>query len=146
MAQTKRLAVAKGRAGRAKRAPGKARHGSVGVQIFEAVEHLVADEKLSRAEAFRRVAKESGRKVGTVSVNYYRLAHQRGAKLRTRKRGGRPEAGKRRTRRAASGRQSSLHGALRDVATLIGQLEGELRHLRQENARLAEIRKLLGKL
>lgn len=52
-------------------------HGSISSGICDAVEKLVAGGKMNHAEAFRQLAKESGRKKGTVSVNYYYAAKRR---------------------------------------------------------------------
>ncbi len=144
MAKKSKRTTGKRKAGKGK---GEAR-GKIGVGIFEEVERLVGEQKLSRAAAFRQVAKKTGRRVGTVSVNYYRVAHQRGAKLRPRRRRGvgRPRG----AQRKGAGARTSIAGrtlaALAELTALARRQEAELARLRKENARLAEIRKLLGRI
>ena len=134
--------MAKWRKSKTKKAAGKAGpkkarpDGSISSGIYDTVEKLVADGKMSRAAAFRQVAKQSGRKEGTVAVNYYYAAKKRGAKLRKRVR-----------RKVASGRAV---GAPSRVLTVLASLEqliraqaAELETLRRENGRFAEIRKLI---
>ena len=58
--------------------------GSVGNEIFDQVEKLMADEGLSRTHAFQRLSEKTGRRAGTVAANYYRVARQRGAPLQPR--------------------------------------------------------------
>ena len=67
--------------------------GSIGVEIFEQVERMLAEDKITRAEAFKRLSDETGRKPGTVAANYYRIARQRGAPLQPRGRGAHAEGG-----------------------------------------------------
>jgi dihydroxyacetone kinase len=117
----------------------RARRGSVGTEIFEQVEKLVADQKIGRTEAFRRLASKTGRQQGTVAANYYRIARQRGAKLAPRRR---------RLGVAGAGSRSALKrvlGALEDVTGLFRKLEDEIVSLRKENLRLAAIRRLVAR-
>jgi len=114
--------------------PGK--RGSIALEIFQQVDKLMGDEKLGRTAAFTRIAEQTGRKVGAIANNYYRIARQQGVPLRARKgaaRSGRPPV----TASAAS-------GLLGQLAEVIRQQEQELEKLRKENSRLAEVRKLLG--
>lgn len=114
-----------------------AKRGSIGTEIFEQVERMVAADKIGRTEAFRRVATKSGRQQGTVAANYYRVARQRGTKLAPRRRRGEGggTAGKPLLKRAIA--------ALGDVAGLFRKLEEEILHLRKENERLVAIRRLM---
>lgn len=116
-----------------------AKRGSIGTEIFEQVEKMVAADKIGRTEAFRRVATKSGRQQGTVAANYYRVARQRGTKLAPRRRRG--DGG------GASGKPmlKRAMAALDDVATLFRKLEEEILHLRKENARFAAIRRLMSR-
>src|SRR5437868_9724816 len=66
----------------------RGRRGTIGAEIFDQVEKLVADQQVGRTEAFRRLATKTGRQQGTVAANYYRIARQRGAKLAPRRRRG----------------------------------------------------------
>lgn len=114
----------------------RAKHGSVGVEIFEQVDKLVDAEKIGRTEAFRRIAAKTGRQSGTVAANYYRVARRRGAKL----------APRRRRNAAGAGTGSMLKralAALDDVTGLFRKLEEEIVALRKENQRLAAIRRLM---
>ncbi|MGH7787097.1 MAG: hypothetical protein ACRERC_09550 [Candidatus Binatia bacterium] len=122
----------------AKKKPKSAKRGSIGTEIFEQVEKMVAADKIGRTEAFRRVATKSGRQQGTVAANYYRVARQRGTKLAPRRRRGEGGgAGKPMLKRAIA--------ALDDVASLFRKLEDEILHLRKENARFAAIRRLMSR-
>ena len=58
--------------------------GGVGNEIFDQVERLMAEEGLSRTNAFQRLSEMTGRRAGTVAANYYRVARQRGAPLQPR--------------------------------------------------------------
>ncbi|MDX2166210.1 MAG: hypothetical protein SF182_04080 [Deltaproteobacteria bacterium] len=114
--------------------------GSVGTEIFEQIEKLMASDKIGRTEAFRRLADKSGRQLGTVAANYYRVARQRGAKLAPRRR--RAGGGK-----AASGGNAALLravAALEDVSAVFRKLEAEILQLRKENERFAAVRRLIG--
>jgi hypothetical protein len=125
----------------------KRKRGNIGQEIFAQVEKLVADQKIPRLTAFKQLSQKTGRRVGTVAANYYRVARKSGAKLRRRKaaRVGRPAAARRTARRgrmrAAGGRVGQL---LQDLITLVRHQEAEVERLLRENKRLAEIRRLLG--
>ncbi len=116
----------------------KKKRGSVGAEIFEQIEKIVADQKVSRSAAFRRLGEKTGRQPGTVAANYYRVARKRGAKVR-----------KRAGRRGAAGAGQTAIGralaALEQAAALLRQHAAEVVALRQENARLGQIRKLVGR-
>ena len=78
----------------------------MGNEIFDQVEKLMAEEGLSRTNAFQRLSEMTGRRAGTVAANYYRVARQRGAALQPRApRGSRSGGGRgaRRARQAAGG-------------------------------------------
>lgn len=123
----------------AKTAKGKAtKRGSVGSEIFDQVEKLVAEQQIGRTEAFRRLSEKTGRQQGTIAANYYRIARQRGAKLAPRR------------RRGLSGGNSGAVlkralAALEDVTGLFRRLEDEISALRKENQRLAAIRRLVAR-
>lgn len=126
----------------------KKKRGNVGQEIFEQVEKLVADQKIPRLTAFKQLSQKTGRQVGTVAANYYRVARKKGAKLRRRRKArvGRPPgvrrtAGRGRKRAPTSSRVGRL---LQDLIALVRRQEAELERLVRENERLAEIRKLLG--
>src|SRR5438067_3121624 len=62
----------------AKAQPKRTRDGSVGRDTFQRVEALVKTGK-TKTEAFKQIAKDTGRNEGTVSANYYRVARTSGA-------------------------------------------------------------------
>jgi hypothetical protein len=118
----------------------QAKRGEIGPAIFAQIEQMVATEKIGRTEAFRRLAKSTGRQPGTVAANYYRIARRRGAKLAPRR------------RRTAGGRAGAAHGvvqraaaALQEVAGVIRALEAQVAQLRRENQRVAAIRRLVAR-
>jgi hypothetical protein len=53
--------------------------GQVGPQTYDQVCKLVADRKISLTKAFDEIARETGRKPGTVSNTYYRVARLKAA-------------------------------------------------------------------
>jgi hypothetical protein len=116
----------------------RAKRGSIGSEIFDQVEKLVAEQQIGRTEAFRRIAGKTGRQQGTVAANYYRIARQRGAKLAPRRRRG-----------AGAGNSSAVLkralAALEDVTGLFRKLEDEIAGLRKENERLVAIRRLVAR-
>jgi hypothetical protein len=118
--------------------------GRIGVEIFEQVEKIVAEEGINRTEAFQRISGETGRRPGTVAANYYRVARQRGADLQTR--GGR---GRRRARtRAASSSDveavlSRISAAMNELSELVRSQERELNRLREQSEQLHKVRRLL---
>jgi len=123
--------------------------GTVGTEIFEEVERLVADEGINRSEAFQRISERTGRRPGTVAANYYRIARQRGAPLRPRRRRG--AAGSGRGRRSGGGGdvQAALaqaSAALDELGALARRQEQEIARLRDEVAGYAEIKRLAKRL
>ena len=52
------------------------KRGEIGKQTFEAVHALVHKSGMKTTEAFKKVAAETGRSVGTVQASYYRIARQ----------------------------------------------------------------------
>lgn len=122
--------------------------GSVGNEIFDEVERLVAGG-LNKSQAFEKISEESGRQAGTVAANYYRVARQRGAALRPRRRRG--EGPGRRSSRGAGGGdvQAALakaNAALDELARAVRQQEQEIGRLRAESQSYAEIRRLARRL
>ena len=59
-------------------APEATQEQGVGEAIFEQVNKLMEDEKLSRTEAFAKISEQTGRRAGTVAANYYRVARAKG--------------------------------------------------------------------
>jgi hypothetical protein len=122
----------------------RGRPGRVGNEIFEQVQNLIADQKMTRTGAFKRIAEKTGRNEGTVAANYYRVARQRGVKLQKRRRRGPSVApvsrGPKRRGPRSAGRALTV---VRELAELIRQQSNEIERLQRENQRFAEIRRLL---
>ena len=120
--------------------------GGVGNQIFDEVERLVAGG-MNKTQAFSDISARTGREAGTVAANYYRVARQRGAELRPRRRRG--EGPARRGRGGGGDVQAALAkatAALDDLARAIRGQEQELARLRSESQGYAEIRRLAKRL
>lgn len=123
---------------------GGGKRGSIGEEIYEQVERLMASETLSRTEAFQRISDDTGRRAGTVAANYYRVARQKGAPLQKR--------GPRGARKgAANGGEvgaalAKAQDALADLARVVKRQEAELQKMREQSEQFAEIRKLAKKL
>jgi hypothetical protein len=111
-----------------------AQRGGIGQQIFDQVEQLTAQGAKNRLAAFKQIAAASGRQLGTVSANYYRIARQKGAPLRKRRVGRPPGTGMNGSRVAA---------ALQLVASALRAQEQELTKLRSEVAAFEKVRQLL---
>jgi hypothetical protein len=125
----------------------RGRPGRIGNQIFEQVQSLVTDQKLTRTGAFKRIAEKSGRNMGTVAANYYRIARQRGVKLQRRRRRG---TGARGVLAAVKGRRGKRAGnralaVVQQLGALLRQQASEIDRLRRENLRFEEIRKLISR-
>jgi hypothetical protein len=121
--------------------------GGIGNQIFDEVERLVAGG-MNKSQAFSDISARTGRESGTVAANYYRVARQRGAALRPRRRRG--EGPTRRGRGASGG---DVQAALAKASAALDELSRAVRHQEQEIARLraesqgyAEIRRLAKRL
>lgn len=118
--------------------------GSVGNQIFDEVERLVAGG-MNKSQAFADISARTGREAGTVAANYYRVARLRGADLRPRRRSGA-------SGRAASGGGSvqaalaKATAALDELSRAVRQQEQELAKLRADAAGYAEIKRLARRL
>ena len=137
-------------------AEGSAPRGSVGNEIFDQVEKLMAEEGLSRTNAFQRLSEMTGRRAGTVAANYYRVARQRGASLQPRApRGSRSGGGSgggsgRRSggRRAAAAPSGDVDAALQRATDSIQELAGLVRSQQREidelRAQADKVRRALG--
>jgi hypothetical protein len=130
------------------------RSGVIGEQIFEQVEKLVQGG-MSRADAFRQISADSGRRQGTVAANYYRVARKRGTTGRSKR--GRPRrsatavvsaarGGRRRTaaRQAAPSDVDVLAKSLvENVQALASAMTAQAAEVKELRARLEGVRKLL---
>lgn len=118
----------------------KPTRGSIGNAIFDEVERLVS-EGMNKSQAFTAISERTGREAGTVAANYYRVARQRGATLRPRRR--RSESGRGGADggdvQAALGR---LTDALDELTRAIRKQDTEIKKLREESSGLQEIRRL----
>ncbi len=124
----------------------KPARGSIGNEIFEEVERLVADG-MNKTQAFNEISNRTGREAGTVAANYYRVARQRGAELRPRRRRGEGSS----RGRAGSGGDvqaalSRVTAALDELTRAVRQQDQELARLREDASGLAEIRRLAKRL
>ena len=122
----------------------KPARGSIGNEIFDEVERLVAGG-MNKSQAFKEISTNSGREEGTVAANYYRVARQRGASLRPRRRRGETPA------RSAGGGdvQSALakaNAALDELTKAVRRQEQELSRLREEARNYAELRRVAKRL
>jgi hypothetical protein len=90
---------------------------------------------MNRLAAFKQIAESSGRAVGTVAANYYRIARQTGAPLRARRRG--QPAG------TVRNELSRINTALQLVGAALRAPEEELTRLRSERAAFEKVRRLL---
>jgi transcription initiation factor TFIIIB Brf1 subunit/transcription initiation factor TFIIB len=123
------------------------RTATIGPQIFERVNALVADGK-SRTEAFAQIGEERKSRPGTVAANYYRVARAQG-KTTTQRRRTKTATTKKRAvstqaRRAPARRTAaaSADSDLRQIAEQIASLTAQLvRHVEERDA---QIRSLLG--
>jgi hypothetical protein len=120
--------------------------GNVGETIYAEVTRLIAGAKMSKRDAFARVAEAQGRRVGTVSASYYRVARQRGEGRRASSSG----TGSARARRSGHARGAStldaisaLKRALDQLARAVREQDREIARLTEENARYAEIASLI---
>ncbi len=129
--------------------------GSVGNEIFDQVEQLMAEEGLSRTNAFQRLSEMTGRRAGTVAANYYRVARQRGAELQPRApRGSRSGGGggtRRAPRRRAAAPSGDLEAALQramdsiqELAGLVRSQQREMDELRAQSEIVDKMRTLVG--
>lgn len=110
------------------------KRGNIGQQTFDEVERLTAAGDVNKLAAFKQLAASTGKNVGTVAANYYRIARMKGVALRPRG----PAAGSRTG--PGSGRISAT---LRVLERLLQAQEEEIARLRKENARFAQLRRLL---
>ena len=107
--------------------------GEIGQRTYEAVKQQIASG-LNTTEAFRRVAEDTSRSVGTVQTSYYRIARQTpgsGVKTRSRK------------NKAAAKTASVARGIRRTPANQADQLNEMARELEDRAKKLRTIAKSL---
>jgi hypothetical protein len=123
--------------------------GNIGNEIFEQVEKIVAEEGLTRTQAFQKLSEQTGRRAGTVAANYYRVARQRGAPLQPRRRrgGARGPARGGGRRRAGGGNVDAALArateAIRELEAIVRSQERELASLREQAAVVDQLRRTL---
>jgi hypothetical protein len=122
--------------------------GNVGNEIFDQVERIVAEEGLTRTQAFQKLSEQTGRRAGTVAANYYRVARQRGAPLQPRRRraGARGPARGGRRRAPAGNVDAALAratDAIRELEAIVRSQERELASLREQAAVVDQLRRTL---
>jgi len=130
---------------KAARKPRKRKRGGVGQEIFDQVEKLVAELKIPRLQAFKRLSEKTGRRVGTVAANYYRLARVRGVPLRKRRgKGGRKARGVAAMRPASTSIKRALD-ALQEIGAMLRKQEAEIARMAKQYDSINAIRRLIGK-
>jgi hypothetical protein len=92
---------------------------------------------MKRLAAFETLAKRTGKNVGTVSANYYRIARKRNVPLRSRR--GRGVGGV-----GVQAALAAVTAAVRKLETALRVQEEEMSALRKDNARFVKLRRLLG--
>ena len=127
--------------------------GNIGNEIFEQVEKIVAEQGLTRTQAFQKLSEETGRRAGTVAANYYRVARQRGAPLQPRKRraGARGPAraagpGRGRRRAAPASADAALGRAteaIKELEAIVRSQEKELASLREQGAVMDQLQRVM---
>ena len=133
-----------------------AERGTIGKATFEQVTALVNDG-MTRSAAFARVAEESERTPATVATAFYRIARNMpdggGVRQRPRKRrvadaDSAPKRGPGRPRRTPATDVDELlgaaHRAIDALGTRLRALDQEASDLRDNGARIDQIRNLLG--
>jgi hypothetical protein len=119
--------------------------GGIGNQIFDEVERLVAGG-MNKSQAFNDISSRTGREAGTVAANYYRVARQRGAELRPRRRRGEPAPRRGRASGDVRAALAKATAALDELARAIRAQDQELTRLKAEQQSVAEIRRLAARL
>ena len=127
------------------------KRGEIGKQTFEAVHALVHKSGMKTTEAFKKVAAETGRSVGTVQTSYYRIARQTpdsGVKIRTRKNKAKTAAGlvTRGPRRSSASQADQLNEMARDLedrATKLRAIAVSIDGLETDAAKVRQIAHLL---
>jgi hypothetical protein len=136
---------------RAKAQPKRTRDGSIGRDTFEQVEALLKQGK-NKTEAFKVVAADTGKNVGTVSANYYRVARTSGT-VKPRKRQaqaaparstrGRQTAAPGLSRRVGARSGNGAKGVGQIIAQLVATVQALTEAVKEQDA---EVRELRGRL
>jgi hypothetical protein len=140
-----------GRATKADAQPKSTRDGSVGRDTFERVEALVKDG-MTKSEGFKLVAADTGKNIGTVSANYYRVARANGAAKPRQPAAKAASVGGTRGRQNAASTLSRRDDVRADnadgnVDQIVGQFVANVQALTEAiRAQDAEVRELRGRL
>jgi hypothetical protein len=126
------------------------RRGTIGVEIFEEVEKIVAADGITRSAAFQRISERTGRQQGTVAANYYRIARERGADLQPRGRRASTRGGRRRRAGGVGGgdAEAALQravAAVEDLAVIVRRQGQEIAALREKGEQLDRLKRLVAK-
>jgi hypothetical protein len=132
------------------RKPRAKKRGGIGQEIFDQVEKMVGEMKIPRLQAFKKLSEKTGRRVGTVAANYYRLARQKGVPLRRKagRRRGRPAGVAAAAAGGTSGGSASIRralSALQEIGNVLRKQEAELASMRRQQDSISAIRRLVGK-
>lgn len=111
------------------KAANKRPDGSISAKIFTQIEQMTASGKMKRSEAFRQLAQKTGRKEGTVAVNYYYAAKKQG--------------GGKSTRPATTPINTGARRPYKTPPVKIGTMGGFLERIEQDLIMLQGIAKLL---
>ena len=116
------------------------KRGEIGQRTFDAVHALVHKSGMKTTEAFRKVAEETGRSVGTVQTSYYRVARLRpdsGVRLRPRTNKTTPKRTVAGATRAARTPRSAVESQAEQLNAMAHELEDRAKNLRAIAASIA---------
>jgi hypothetical protein len=128
--------------------PKSRRDGSVGRDTFERVEALRKDGTSKKA-AFTQIAADTGKNIGTVSANYYRVARANGTvNPRPRRKSGAMARSRATIALAAGGRRGRQNArgngdVERLAADLVSKVEALARAMRAQSQEVADLRERL---
>lgn len=131
--------------------PKRTRDGSVGRDTFEQVEALLK-QGMTKTEAFKQVAADTGKNSGTVAANYYRVARVNGAvkprKVRAKATATTATRGRQKTAQRVRRPSNSRSGNnARGVDQIVVQVLANVQALTEAaKAQDAEVRELRGRL
>jgi hypothetical protein len=129
--------------------PKSGRDGSVGRDTFERVEALLKGGT-TKKEAFGQIAVDTGKNIGTVSANYYRVARANGA-VKPRQPGSKAaptrSAGERQNQSVSRGNGARADNGHGNVDQIVSEIVASVQALTDAmRAQNAEVRELRGRL
>jgi hypothetical protein len=110
---------------------GRRRH--TALQTYPAVERLVAAKNGSKADAFKAVAKRTGRAPASISTSYYRIARLQHGGARGNRRGG----------KVVDAVMDRAAAVLNDLRQVVRRQQREIAKLRAQGAWAERVRKML---